>query len=198
MKNKMIYMRDVLKLIWSFLFFWLYIPHSLAFLLCRGGFITSDLSRKKRKVCITMNTLVALIFFLHTDRYFRSLFYFRIGPMWASLISWIRPGDRYFILSKTMKVGKELGALHPYATVLNAASIGNHFTCLNCTTVGSKGTVNKPIIGDNVTLCANVTIIGNVRIGNNVTVGAGSVVVKDIPDNCVVVGNPARIIKFKN
>ena len=52
-------------------------------------------------------------------------------------------------------------------------------------------------IGDNVSIGANVNIIGNITIGNNVEIGAGSVVVKDIPDNCVVVGNPARIIRNK-
>lgn len=46
-----------------------------------------------------------------------------------------------------------------------------------------------------MSLGVSVTIIGNVHIGNNVVVGAGSVVVKDVPDNCVVAGNPARIIK---
>lgn len=46
-------------------------------------------------------------------------------------------------------------------------------------------------------LGANICIIGDIRIGNNVTVGAGTVVVKDVPDNCVVVGNPARIIKMQ-
>lgn len=51
------------------------------------------------------------------------------------------------------------------------------------------------VIGDNVTLGGNVTIIGPVHIGNNVIVGAGSVVVKDVPDNCIVAGNPARIIR---
>ena len=37
-----------------------------------------------------------------------------------------------------------------------------------------------------------------VHIGNNVTIGAGSVVVKDIPDNCIAVGNPARVVKMKS
>lgn len=46
-----------------------------------------------------------------------------------------------------------------------------------------------------MSLGCNVTIIGGVHIGDNVMVGAGSVVVKDIPDNCVVAGNPAKIIK---
>ena len=52
------------------------------------------------------------------------------------------------------------------------------------------------MIGDNVSLGANVIIIGPVHVGNNVTIGAGSVVVKDIPGNCVAVGNPCKPIKF--
>lgn len=50
-------------------------------------------------------------------------------------------------------------------------------------------------IGNNVSLGANVTIVGHVHIGDNVVVGAGAVVVKDVPSNCVVAGNPAKIIK---
>lgn len=50
-------------------------------------------------------------------------------------------------------------------------------------------------IGDNVWIGGSVTICPGVTIGNNVVIGAGSVVVKDIPDNCVAVGNPAHVIK---
>jgi serine acetyltransferase len=52
-----------------------------------------------------------------------------------------------------------------------------------------------PVIGDNVYIASNSTVIGNIHIGNNVIIGAGSVVTKDIPDNSIVAGNPARIIK---
>ena len=38
-------------------------------------------------------------------------------------------------------------------------------------------------------------VFGNIRIGDNVKIGAGAVVNKDIPSNCVVVGNPFRIIR---
>ena len=49
----------------------------------------------------------------------------------------------------------------------------------------------KPVtIGDNVWIGGSVTILPGVTIGSNVTIGAGSVVVKDIPDGCVAVGNP--------
>jgi acetyltransferase-like isoleucine patch superfamily enzyme len=40
-----------------------------------------------------------------------------------------------------------------------------------------------------------VCIIGDVTIGDNVIIGAGSVVVKDIPSNCIAVGNPARVVE---
>lgn len=50
-------------------------------------------------------------------------------------------------------------------------------------------------IGDNVWIGGSVTILPGVTIGNNVSIGAGSVVVKDIPDNSVAVGNPCRVVK---
>ena len=50
-------------------------------------------------------------------------------------------------------------------------------------------------IGNNVWIGGSVTILPGVRIGNNTTIGAGSVVTKDIADNCVAVGNPAKVIK---
>ena len=49
-------------------------------------------------------------------------------------------------------------------------------------------------IGDDVFVGANAVILPNVKIGNRVIVGAGAIVTKDIPDNSVVVGNPARVV----
>ena len=50
-------------------------------------------------------------------------------------------------------------------------------------------------IGNDVWLGANVTVLPGVTIGDNVVVGAGAVVSKDIPDNSLAVGVPARVIK---
>ena len=52
-------------------------------------------------------------------------------------------------------------------------------------------------IGDNCYIGAGAIIMNPIKIGNNVTIGAGSVVTKDIPDNCIVAGNPAKIIRRK-
>ncbi|MGQ3376823.1 acyltransferase [Priestia endophytica] len=54
--------------------------------------------------------------------------------------------------------------------------------------------IGKVSIGNNVFIGANSTILPHVRIGNNVIVGAGSVVSKDVPDNSVIAGNPAKLI----
>lgn len=56
--------------------------------------------------------------------------------------------------------------------------------------------ITKPIsVGDNIYIGNNVMILPGVTIGNNVIIGAGAVVSKDIPDNSIAVGVPARVIK---
>lgn len=51
-------------------------------------------------------------------------------------------------------------------------------------------------IGDNCWIGGNVTILPGVTIGENSVIGAGSVVTKDIPANCIAVGNPCRVVRF--
>lgn len=53
-------------------------------------------------------------------------------------------------------------------------------------------------IGNNVWVGGSACINPGVHIGNNVVIGAGSVVTKDIPDNCIAVGNPAKVLREIN
>lgn len=86
------------------------------------------------------------------------------------------------------------------------ATIKKNSKILHNVTIGGNGKVrniNKleveaPIIGENVLVGANTVIIGPVIIGDNAVIGAGLVVTKDVPNNTVVAGNPAKIIKNKS
>ena len=55
----------------------------------------------------------------------------------------------------------------------------------------------KPVkIGNNVWIGENASVLSGVEIGENAILGANSVVTKDIPKNCIVAGNPAKVIKI--
>lgn len=74
--------------------------------------------------------------------------------------------------------------------------IGKNCKILHGVTMGGRaGHKGLPIIGDNVVIGTHAQIVGNVRIGNNSIVGAGAIVTHDVPDNVVVVGNPAKILR---
>ena len=61
-----------------------------------------------------------------------------------------------------------------------------------------QGNINNSIIIENDGwISANATILKGVNIGNGAVVGAGSVVTKDIPEFAIVVGNPAKVVKYR-
>ncbi|WP_220718223.1 serine O-acetyltransferase [Agarivorans litoreus] len=102
-------------------------------------------------------------------------------------------------IPRATKIGKGLFLPHFGNIVLNKkAQYGEDLTIYHGVTVGAKGgassDVGVPKIGDKVRLSAGAVVLGDIRIANNVTVGAGAVVVKSVPENSVVVGNPARIL----
>ncbi len=108
-----------------------------------------------------------------------------------------------------IKVGKNFYANHN-CTMLDGASItfgDNVFIGPNCGFYTAGHPINKdkrnegieyayPInIGNDVWFGGNVQVMPGVTIGNNVVVGAGSIVTKDIPNNVIVAGNPAKILR---
>ena len=117
---------------------------------------------------------------------------------------------RYFVewvlgieLPRKLTIGKGLSLYHGQALIINKSTIiGEYCVLRNSTTIGHKkladGSFSQcPRIGDYVDIGANVCIIGAITIGDNVVIGAGSVVVKDVPSNSVVAGNPAKPVERK-
>lgn len=95
-------------------------------------------------------------------------------------------------------LGGKLAILHPSLGVVVSANTvaGEGLTLTGGNVIGGRRALRHGdiSIGSNVTLGANAVILGPVTIGSNVTVGAGAVVVRDIADEKVVVGVPARPI----
>ena len=106
---------------------------------------------------------------------------------------------KYNIMIAANAVEEGLHLIHPGFRLFggDVTKIGKNCTVLPNVLIGKKkpGIECKAIIGDNVYISTGVTILAPVVIGNNVVIGAGAVVTHDIPDNSVVGGIPARIIK---
>lgn len=66
----------------------------------------------------------------------------------------------------------------------------------NVTIGGRSGYYEVPVIGDNVEISTGSKVLVPICIGNNVVIGANAVVIKDVPENAVVAGVPAKILKF--
>ncbi len=156
--------------------------------------ILEDLNRYKLKRKIRLDGILLFIHCMIYIKYFRNIFYYRIKP-YDKLINFIFKEDKTLIIrAKEIKGGLYFD--HPFSTILNAQYIGSNCLIRHSTTLGNKNydPEQTPIIKDNVDIGAGVIIIGKIIIGNNCVIGAGSVVTKDVPDNCIVVGNPGRII----
>ncbi len=80
--------------------------------------------------------------------------------------------------------------------VHSRTEIGERVIIGQNTTIGrSLDPEDFPTIGNDVYISAGARIIGKITVGNNVIIGANAVVNKDVPDNSIVVGVPARVIK---
>lgn len=134
------------------------------------------------------------LFLLNIFPEYRTLFYLRMHASWLSFFA--HPQLNLYIHTPEGKIGKGLIFWHGFSTVLNAQSIGENCEVWHGVTIGKKSTydiLDKPVIGNNVKLCAGSIVIGNIEIGDDSTIAAGSVVIHSVPSNALAVGTPACI-----
>lgn len=96
-------------------------------------------------------------------------------------------------------IGKRFFVDHATGVVIGeTAIIGDDVMIYQGVTLGGVSTSKgkrHPTVGNNVVFGCNASVLGDICIGNNVRIGAGSVVLKNVPDDCTVVGVPGRIVK---
>lgn len=96
----------------------------------------------------------------------------------------------------SVMIEKDVDIAHYHGIVLHQKTIIKSGTMIyqNVTIGGRNGKVGA-VIGNNCVIGAGACILGDIKVGNNVNIGANAVVLNDVPDNCTVVGVPAKIIK---
>lgn len=99
------------------------------------------------------------------------------------------------------EIGEGFFMSHLIGTVVNReAVIGRNVNLSHHVTIGQTNRGQKkgvPLIGDGVYIGTGAVVLGHIRVGHNVAIGANAVVIDDVPDNAVVVGNPAKVVSYK-
>lgn len=170
------------------------LPHYILFNFhSNNKIIKYDVLRWLKIIDYNNNVHFGFIFLMSFYPEYRNLFYKRIGKIHL-IINWLCPKMNTLFIA-TNDIGPGLFIQHGFATIIAAKSIGKDCWINQQVTIGYSNKTDTPELGDNVVVNAGAKIIGKVKVGKNSIVGANAVVVKNVPDNCTVVGVPAYIIR---
>ena len=184
----------VLLTCWRFVLHWMYYKSA-----DNGEVIKEDLLRNIKQFLHKenlsfLNFCELLTFYVMV----RNIFYARVAyrhHYYAKVLSVFARPLPLLDISSTAEIGGGLIVQHGYGTIIAPRKIGKNCWVNQGVTIGYTNDDDCPTLGDNVTVYAGAKILGDVHVGNNVVVAANAVVVKDVEDNCIVGGVPAKVIK---
>ena len=112
----------------------------------------------------------------------------------AAITKFLFPNmDTLYIM--TGNIGPRLYIQHGFATYIAAKSIGSDCWINQQVTIGYSFDPEPPTIGNGVRISAGAKVIGQITVGDNAIIAANAAVVKDVPENAIVGGVPAKVIK---
>ena len=135
---------------------------------------------------------------------FRNLIQHRFKHPTGSLAAYIhfaiarilwKPLESLYIYTK--EIGGGLFIQHGFATIISAEKIGENCRIYQQVTIGYKDG-RAPVLEDNVAVTCGAKVLGNITMHANSLAAAGAVVIKDVPENAIVGGVPAKILSYKD
>lgn len=159
--------------------------------------ITDELYHWKKCAQRLENTKFDLFCGLMLDlKEYRSLLQYRIsvgGEIRKIILKVLFPGMETLYIN-TPEIGPRLFIQHGFATNISALKIGSDCWINQQVTIGYTFDKKPPTIGNGVRISAGAKVIGNIKIEDNVIIAANAAVVKDIEENDIVGGVPAKKI----
>jgi serine O-acetyltransferase len=128
-------------------------------------------------------------------------------PILPRICDWINQIVWQVQIADNVEIGPGFCISHGLVLIGGEVKIGRHCTFNPYSGAGlaHKRVVGHPVerligptLGDNVYVGGGGRMIGPIKIGNNVRIGANTLVVHDVPDDAVVVGNPPRLVDLKD
>ena len=166
--------------------------------------VEMDIARWNQIEGVNMGFFKALNWHLTESKQFRNLLQHRMRNPSRTPKAWMhffvarmlwKPLDSLYL--KTTEIGGGLYLQHGFSTIVSAKKIGENCRIYQQVTVGYKETEN-PVLGDYVSVACGAKVLGGITMHNYSLAAAGSVVVKDVPENAIVGGVPAKIIGYKD
>jgi len=164
--------------------------------------IKMDIARWNEIHSLKQGMFFSLNWYLTKEKQFRNLLQHRLKNPSRSLSGWFhfaiarilwKPLDSLYLNTKS--IGGGLYIQHGFSTIVSAEKIGENCKIYQQVTIGYKG-YSAPVLEDNVSVTCGAKVLGGLIMHNNSIAGAGSVVVKDVPENAIVAGVPAKIIGY--
>lgn len=185
-------------------------PRTLPVYLCvlcskHKGLIKADVKRWNSISQIDLNLFESINWYMTYKKEFRNLLQHRLKNPTRTPVAMLhymiarilwKPIESLYIY--TEDIGGGLYIQHGFSTIITAKKIGENCRIYQQVTIGYKNGEAPPVLEDNVSVTCGAKVLGNITMHSGSLAAAGAVVVKDVPENAIVAGVPAKIIGYKD
>jgi serine O-acetyltransferase len=183
-------------------------PRTLPVYLCvlcsrQKRIIQADVKRWNEIDKQDLNLFAALNWYMSYKKEFRNLIQYRLKNSSRSVIGLVhfaiarmfwRPLESLYIY--TPDIGEGFYIQHGFSTIISAAKIGKNCRVYQQVTIGYRQG-DCPVLEDNVSVTCGAKVLGALTMHAYSIAAAGAVVLKDVPENAIVGGVPAKILRYK-